>query len=153
MNESINIENIFLIQRLKRIFTYWEKNIDIMPNKLLIPLQHSLDYSPYFSILFRKKYRRILELIMTTIKYLSSFLIYSAIFQYDKSLINPIEPRYIIHNLKLLNTTNQIVLNFYAQHERTVNAPNEFLGELHTYNDAFEQSSGQQSIFNDGNFI
>ncbi|CAF4165406.1 unnamed protein product, partial [Rotaria magnacalcarata] len=62
--ESMNIEHAFLTQRIKRIFNYWEKDLDKMPNKLLIPLQHSLDYSPYFSILFRDKYRIVLELIM-----------------------------------------------------------------------------------------
>ncbi|CAF3656100.1 unnamed protein product [Rotaria sp. Silwood1] len=147
---SMNIEHIFLIQRIKRIFNYWEKNFDKMPNKLLIPLQHSLDYSPYFSILFRDKYRIILELILTAIKYSSSFLIYTAIFQYDKSLINTSDSRFFIHNLKLLNNINKITLDLNLQHERTV-LPNEFLGELHVYVDAFEQGVNHQQLLNNDN--
>ncbi|CAF3111461.1 unnamed protein product [Rotaria sp. Silwood2] len=146
-HESMNIENVFLTQRIKRIFTHWETNLDKMPNKLLIPLQHSLDYSPYFSILFRDKYRITLELIMTAMKYLSSFLIYSAIFQYDKSLVTTSDSRFFIHNLKLLSTTNEITLDLDLQHERTV-IPSEFLGELHIYVDAFEQGVGNQQLRN-----
>ncbi|CAF1142206.1 unnamed protein product [Rotaria sordida] len=150
--ELMNIENIFLIQRIKRIFTYWEKNLDKMPNKLIIPFQHSLDYSPYFSILFRDKYRITFELIIKAMKYLSSFLIYSAIFQYDKSLVNRSNSRFFIHDLKLLNPTNEITLDLNSQHERTV-IPNEFLGELHIYVDAFEQGVSQQQLLNNDNII
>ncbi|CAF3200686.1 unnamed protein product [Rotaria socialis] len=150
--ESMNIEHVFLTQRIKRIFNYWEKNLDKMPNKLLIPLQHPLDYSPYFSILFRDKYRIILELIMAAMKYLSSFLICSAIFQYDRSSVNAVDSRFLIRDIKLLSKTNKITLDLTSQHERTV-IPNEFLGELHTYVYAFEHNGGKQHGLNTDNSI
>ncbi|CAF3808440.1 unnamed protein product [Rotaria sp. Silwood1] len=52
-----------------------------MPTKLIIPFQDSLDDSSYFSHLFRAKYRIMFELIMSALKYFSSFLMYSATFQ------------------------------------------------------------------------
>ncbi|CAF4346471.1 unnamed protein product, partial [Adineta steineri] len=142
----MNIQNIFLTQRLNHIFTYWEKNLDKMPSKILIPIQHSLDYTPFFSMLFRDKYRTILQLITTTLKQLSSsssFLIYSAILQQDEPFGNTTDSRLLINNLKLLNTTNDFILDLNIQHERTV-IPNEVLGELHMYIDAYEQSGGRQ---------
>jgi hypothetical protein len=60
-NESMTIEHIFPTQRLNRLFTYWEKNLIKFPNKLLIPVQHSLDYSLYYSIRFCDEYRITLE--------------------------------------------------------------------------------------------
>jgi hypothetical protein len=144
------IENIFLTQRLTRVFTYWEKNFSKTPTKLLIPLQHPLDYSSYFSILFRDKYRITLEIIMTAIKSFSSFLIYSAILQHDEPLgINTPESRFLIHSLKLLNTTNEITLDLYPQHERTF-LPHEFLGELQTYIDTLEQAGSRQQTLSNG---
>jgi len=148
----MTIENIFLTQRLNRVFNYWEKNIVKSPNKLLIPLQHSLDYSPYFSILFRDKYRITLELIMTAMKSLSSFLIYSAILQYDEPFGNNPDSRFLIHNLKLLNTTNEIILDLNSQHERTF-LSHEFLGELQTYIDAFELANSRQQVLYNGKSI
>jgi hypothetical protein len=152
MNESMTIENIFLTQRLNRLFTYWEKNVIQMPNKLLIPLQHSLDYSPYFSILFRDKYRIRLEIIMTAMKSLSSFLIYSAILQHDEPFGNIPDSRFLIHNLKLLNTTNEIILDLNSEHERTF-LTHEFLGELQDYIDAFELANSHQQILYNGKLI
>ncbi|CAF1266019.1 unnamed protein product [Rotaria sordida] len=65
-----NSTNIFL----------FGKNLNKMPTKLIIPFQHSLDDSPYFSYLFHDKYRITFELIKPAMKYFPSFLIYSAIF-------------------------------------------------------------------------
>ncbi|CAF1101276.1 unnamed protein product [Adineta steineri] len=154
-NNSMNIQNIFLTQRLNHIFTYWEKNLDKMPSKILIPIQHSLDYTPFFSMLFRDKYRTILQLITTTLKQLSSsssFLIYSAILQQDEPFGNTTDSRLLINNLKLLNTTNDFILDLNIQHERTV-IPNEVLGELHMYIDAYEQSGGRQQTLANGNVV
>jgi hypothetical protein len=145
----MNLENIFLTQRLTRIFTYWEKHLDKMPNKLLIPLQHSLDYSPYFSILFRDKYRITLELIMTAMKHLPSFLIYSAILQHDEPFDKTPESRLLVHNLTLLNTTNEINLDLNSQHERTLMLT-EFLGDPLSHIDAFEQAGGHQKVLHTG---
>lgn len=142
-------ENSFLTQRLIRVLTYWEKNFSQTPNKLLIPLQHPLDYSSYFSILFRDKYRITLELIMTAMKSFSSFLIYSAIFQHDEPFGSTPESRFLIHNLKLLNTTNEITLDLYPQHERTF-LTHEFLGELQAYIDTFEQAGSRQQTLDNG---
>lgn len=133
----MNIEHIFQSQRLRQIFSYWEKNLNQMPKKLLIPLQNPVDYSPYFSILFRDKYRLALQIIMTALKYSSSLLAYSAMFQYEKSVDDPSESRFLIHHVKLLNTTNKITLDLHPQHERTI-IPSEFLGELNSYIDTFE---------------
>ena len=47
------------------------------------------------------------------------------------------------------NSTNQITLDLNSQHERTF-LPSEFLGELHAYNDIFEQSLSQQQILDNG---
>jgi hypothetical protein len=76
------------------------KNLDKLPNKLIIPLQHSLDYSLYYLILFRNKYRITLEVTMTAMKCLSSFLIYSAILQHDEPFGNTRDSRFLIHTLK-----------------------------------------------------
>ncbi len=151
-NESMSIENIFLTQRLNRVFTYWEKNFDKTPKKLLIPLQHSLDYSPYYSILFRDKYRITLEIIMTAMKSLSSFLIYSAILQRDEPFGDTPDSKFIIHNLKLLNNTNEITLDLNSQQERTL-LSHEFLDDLQIYIDAFEQVDGHQQVLYNGNEI
>lgn len=141
-----------MAQRIKRILTYWQNNLDKMPNKLLISLQNPVDYSPYYSILFRDKYRIILDLILSTMKYFPSFLIYSATFQYDKSLVHGSNSRYFIHEFNLLNKSNQIVLDLNATHERTV-LPNEFLGDLHLYTHEFEKYGGEQEILNNGKLV
>jgi hypothetical protein len=146
------IEHVFLSQRLHRLFTYWEKNVAKLPNKLLIPLQHSLDYSSYFSILFRDKYRITIELITTAMKSSSSFLIYSAILQHDEPFGTTPDSRYLIHDLKLLNTTNEITLDLNPQHERTF-LPHEFLGELQLYIDTFELANSRQQILHNGKLI
>jgi len=145
----MTIENIFQTQRLNNIFTYWNDHLDKMPNKLIIPLQHSLDYSPYFSILFRDRYRILLELIMAATEHFSSFLIYSAILQHDEPFGKTTDSRLLVNHLKLLNITNELILDLNSQHERTV-IPNEFLGELHMYIDTFEQSGGRQQVLHTG---
>jgi hypothetical protein len=143
------LENIFLTKRLNRLFTYWEKNVDKMPNKIIIPLQHPVDYSPYFSILFRDKYRITLELIMSAMKPLSSFLIYSSILQHDEPFGKTPDARFLLHSFKLLNTTNDITLDLNPQHERTI-LPTEFLGELHAYIDTFEQAGAHPQVLYNG---
>jgi hypothetical protein len=148
----MNIENIFLKQRLNSIFTYWEKHVDKMPNKLIIPLQHSLDFTPYFSFMFRDKYRITLQLIMSAMKSFSSFLIYSAILQRDEPFGNTTDSRFLIHSFKLLNTTNKITLDLNPQHERTF-LPSEFIGELHMYADTFEQGGAHQQVLHNGKLI
>ena len=148
----MNIENIFLKQRLNNIFTYWEKHLDKMPNKLIIPLQHSLDITPYFSLMFHDKYRLTLQLIMSAMKSFSSFLIYSASLQRDEPFGNTTDSRFLIHSFKLLNTTNKITLDLNPQQERTF-LPSEFLGELHMYTDFFEQAGARQQVLHNGKLI
>lgn len=143
------IEHTFLTQRLHRLFHYWEKNLSKLSTKLIIPLQHSLDYSSYFSLLFHDKYRLTLELIMTVIKSFSSFLIYSAILQYDEPFDTTPDSRYLIHHLQLLNKTNQITLSLNLEHERTI-LPHEFLGELQLYIDTLELANSHQKILFNG---
>jgi hypothetical protein len=145
----MTIENTFLTQRLTRVFTYWEKNFPKTTNKLLIPLQHPLDYSSYFSILFRDKYRITLELIMTAIKSFSSFLVYSATFQHDERSSSIPEGRFLIHNLKRLNATNQLTLDLHPQHERTF-LPHEFLSDIQVYIDTFEQADSHHRTLSNG---
>ena len=89
-------------------------------------------------------------MIMSIIKSSSSFLIYSAILQRDEPFGNTTDSRFLINNLKLLTTTNQITLDLNPQHERTI-LPSEFLGELHLYIDTFEQAGGHQQVLDNGN--
>lgn len=152
IDQTMSMENIFLTKRLHRLFTYWEKNLTKLSNKLIIPLQHSLDYSSYFSILFRDKYRITLELIMTAMQSLSSFLIYSAILQYDEPYSNTPDSRFLIHDLRLLNKTNQIILPFNRQHERTI-LTHEFLGDLQLYIDSLEVANSRQQVLFNGKII
>ncbi|CAF1399606.1 unnamed protein product [Rotaria sordida] len=139
---STNLKTIFEIQQIQRIFSFWKKNVNKMPTKLIIPLQHPLDDSPYFSYLFREKYRIIFELIISTMKYFSSFLIYSATFQMKNSS-NSI---FIIRNIKLLNSINEITINLDSEYQQTV-LTNEFLGELDSYVDAVEESMAIRQFF------
>ncbi|UJR08135.1 hypothetical protein I4U23_012411 [Adineta vaga] len=151
-NHLMTIENIFLSQRLQRIFTYWENNPLKMPTKLIIPIQHPVDYSPYFSMLFRDKYRTIIEILMTAMKPCFSFLVYSATLQHDEPFGKRADSRLLIHSLELLNTTDQFTLDLDVQHERTI-IPNEILGELHMYIDSFEQAGGRQQVVPTGEQI
>ncbi|CAF0989176.1 unnamed protein product [Adineta ricciae] len=148
-NHSQTMENIFLSQRLQRIFTYWETNLDKMPTKLVIPIQHSLDYSSYFSILFRDRYRTIIEILTRAIQQFSSFLVYSATLQHEAPFGDRTDSRLVVHSLTMLNTVNQIALRFDSDHERTI-VPNEVLGELHMYIDSFEQAGGRQQVLSNG---
>ncbi|CAF3913687.1 unnamed protein product [Rotaria sp. Silwood1] len=83
-----------------------------MPTKLIIPFQDSLDDSSYFSHLFRAKYRIMFELIMSALKYFSSFLMYSATFQIKSSS----DSKFFIRNMKLLNSTNKITIDINSEH-------------------------------------
>ena len=150
IDQTMTMEKIFLTQRLRRVLTYWKNNLIRSPSKLLIPLQHPLDYSSYFSILFRDRYRLALELITTVIQsFPSSFLVYSAVIQRDEPSGITSDSRYLLHSLHLLNTTNEFTLNFPLRHERTF-LPNEFLGNLQIYNDTFEQGSHHQELLYNG---
>ncbi|CAF1548134.1 unnamed protein product, partial [Rotaria sp. Silwood1] len=113
-----------------------------MPTKLIIPLQHSLDDSSYFSHLFRDKYRIIFELIISALKYFSTFLMYSATFQIKSSS----DSKFFIRNMKLLNSTNKITIDLNSEHQRTV-LINEFFGELDAYIDAVEESIAIRQFF------
>lgn len=136
---SFNVETHLRLQRLRRLFLYWQNHLQRMPTKLLIPLQHPFDYSPYFSLLFREKYRLTLQFIQLVLQsFSSSFLVYSGQFQKEFSS----ETRLFVHHLTLFNASSNIALNFDSEHQRTV-LPNEFLGELYLYNDAFEQMTNR----------
>ena len=152
IDQTMTMEKIFLTKRLRRVLNYWSKNLARSPSKLLIPLQHSLDYSSYFSILFRDRYRLALELISTAVSSSSSFLVYSAVIQRDEpSTITP-ESRYLLHSFKLLNTTHEFTLTLPPQLERTF-LPHEFLGDLQVYIDTFEQASHHQQLLYNGQSI
>ncbi len=58
-----------------------------------------------------------LNVIMAAMKCLSSFLIYSAILQHDEPFGTTPDSRFLIDTLKLLNTTNEIILDLKAEHE------------------------------------
>jgi hypothetical protein len=145
---SMTIENSFLVRRLTQLLTHWQKNLPKMPSKLLLPLQDPSDSSPYFSVLFREKYRRTLELIRTAATS-SSFLIYSAIFQHNEALNPSSKSRYFVHHLALLNPTDRITLDLPRRHERTVST-HEFLGDLHPYIDAVEQLDSHPHVIPTG---
>lgn len=138
IDQIMTMEKIFLIQRLRRVLTYWKNHPIRSPNKLLIPLQHPLDYSSYFSLLFRDRYRLALQLLISAVQ--SSFLIYSAVIQRDEPSGTTSDSRFVLHSLHLLNTIDEFTLNFPLRHERTF-LPHEFLGDLQVYNDTFEQGS------------
>ncbi|CAF4014300.1 unnamed protein product [Rotaria sp. Silwood1] len=144
---STNLKTIFETQRIQQIFSFWEKNLNKMPTKLIIPLQHSLDDSSYFSHLFRDKYRIIFELIISALKYFSTFLMYSATFQIKSSS----DSKFFIRNMKLLNSTNKITIDLNSEHQRTV-LINEFFGELDAYIDAVEESIAIRQFFHSKGF-
>ena len=108
-----------------------------MPIKLIIPLQSPYDYSPYFSILFREKYRHILQAIRTSLRSTTHFLLYSATLHQEKHKNNEHDLRLFVRQLRLLDSTyHGLTLKFDQEHERTV-LFNEFLGDLHLYLGAF----------------
>lgn len=148
-NRSSSIDNVFLAQRLHPIFAHWEQHPNAMPTKLLLPIQHPLDYSPYFSMLFRDRYRSIIEVVTTAMRRFSTFLVYSATLQHDDAFGNKQDSRLLVHTLRLLNTSEQFILTMDPQHERTV-VQNEILGELHAYIDSFQQAGGRQQVLHTG---
>ena len=134
LSSQVHLDTLVPNPRLTRLFTYWQRHLPLMPTKLLLPLQHPLDYSPYYSLLFRHRYRQTLEFVQTALHSFPSFLTYSAILQQDPTD----DSRWSLDHLTLLSSTKNITLTFPVQHKR-IALPSEFLGDLHQYTDAQSQ--------------
>lgn len=137
-----------IVRCLNDLLDFWIENNKQLPSKLVIPLQHPWDYSPYFTLLYRERTRQILDLIRQVLNARSTFLLYSAILQQDQYPTENIDNRLVLHKFVLLNSTqSDLALKFDEQQERTMNST-EFLGDLHVYLDALDAiSPAQQGLF------